>query len=251
MQFYNSGFARIYNMRWGGFARHVAPFIREFYAAMPPNAAQNSVLDLCCGTGQLALDFLEHGYRVVGLDLSEAMLGYASENAAAYLASGQAQFIQGDARAFTLDERFGLVVSTYDALNHLPDEKALRDCFSCVHAVCYGYFIFDLNTRKGLRGWNSIHVDDSEADALLITRGGYDEPGGKAWTRISGFVRVVEERYERFELSAFNTAFELERVRAGLLDAGWRNIHFAKIQALQTPLAEPETESRVFVVASK
>ena len=66
---------------------------------------------------------------------------------------------KGDASDFTLGERFGLVVSTFDSLNHLENESALRKCFQCAHAVSNGYFIFDLNTRNGLRRWNNIQVE--------------------------------------------------------------------------------------------
>ncbi len=93
MQAYGKGFARIYNLKWTGFARQVAPLILEYYEATPFAAANKRVLDLCCGTGQLAGYFLERGYRVVGIDLSEHMLRYARENALAYMVSGQAQFI--------------------------------------------------------------------------------------------------------------------------------------------------------------
>lgn len=176
MQAYSQGFARVYNTRWAGFARQVAPLILDFYAATASGQENKDILDLCCGTGQLAVHFLEKGYRVVGLDLSEHMLHHARENARAYIESGQARFIQGDASDFTLDESFGLIVATFDSLNHLENEEALRRCFQCAEAAAVGegYFIFDLNTRSGLRRWNSIQVDESSEDALIITRGIYD-----------------------------------------------------------------------------
>jgi hypothetical protein len=107
-----------------------------------------------------------------------------------------------------------------------------------------------LNTRSGLRRWNGIQVDDSSEDALIVNRGIYDGQGDKAWMRISGFFRMPNGLYERFEETVFNTVFAMETVRKALLDAGWRNVHFARIQDLSTPLAEPEKEARVFVVAS-
>lgn len=251
MQAYGKGFARAYNMRWSGFAKQVAPLILDFYAATPIGRANKSVLDLCCGAGHLALHFLEKGYKVVGIDLSEHMLRCAGENASRFLESGQAEFIKADAGDFTLDERFGLVVSTYDSLNHLENEQVLIDCFKCVHAVCDGYFIFDLNTRKGLRRWNSIHVDESSEDALIITRGIYDGHGDKAWTRITGFVGLSDGSYERFDETVFNTVFRMERVKTALLKVGWKDVYFARIQDLQAALAEPENEGRIFIVASK
>jgi hypothetical protein len=36
-----------------------------------------------------------------------------------------------------------------------------------------------------------------------------------------------------------------------LLEVGWSTAHFARVEDLKTPLAEPEHESRVFVVAHK
>lgn len=251
MQAYSEGFAHVYNMRWGGFVRQVAPFILDFYAATPVGQANKSVLDLCCGTGQLARHFLEEGYHVVGLDLSEPMLRYAHENTRPYVETGQAEFIQGNASDFSLTQRFGLVVSTYDSLNHLPNEAALRRCFQCVYAVSEGYFIFDLNTRLGLQRWNSINIDDGSEEVTIINRGFFDEQSGKAWVRISGFLRRPDGLYERFEETAFNTAFDLEWVKSALLEAGWRWVYFARVQELSTPLTEPEKEGRVFIVAGK
>jgi len=81
MQAYGPKFATIYNLQWGGFARQVAPRLQEVYEATPLGREQKTLLDVCCGTGQLALYFLEQGYWVEGIDLSEAMLQYARENA--------------------------------------------------------------------------------------------------------------------------------------------------------------------------
>jgi len=193
MQAYNQAFAHIYNEKWTAFAQRVAPAIQDFFASTPIGQEHRSLLDLCCGTGQLASHFLENGYRVVGLDLSEPMLAYARENNRAYLESGRARFIQGDASHFNLDERFGLVVSTFDALNHLDGKQALKSCFESVHRVCDGYLIFDLNTRAGLKRWNSIQVDESQEDAVIINRGIYDGQSDKAWTRITGFFQTVDD----------------------------------------------------------
>ncbi len=142
------------------------------------------------------------------------------------------------------------MVSTFDALNHLENEQRLRRCFQCVCPLSEGLFIFDLNTRVGLNRWNSIQVEENE-DVTIITRGIYDGQGDRAWTRISGFLRTGEGLYERFEETAYNTAFELEGVKNTLLEIGWRKVHFSKLPDLKTPITEPEKEERVFMVASK
>lgn len=252
MQAYGQAFARVYNKRWTFFAHRVAPPIAEFYASTPAGQANRPVLDLCCGTGQLAFHFLECGYRVTGLDLSEHMLQYATENASAYVENGRARFIQADAADFSLDGRFGLVVSTFDALNHLESQDTLLRCFGSVFAVLAddGHFVFDLNTRAGLMGWNNIHVDDSE-EAMIVTRGVYDGQGNRAYTRISGFIRAADGRYQRFGETVFNTVFDMAWVQDALLETGWQHVHCARIADLVTPIAEPEREERVFFGAQK
>jgi SAM-dependent methyltransferase len=253
MQAYSAEFARVYNLRWGGFAQRVAPLIRELYETYPISQVNRTVLDLCCGTGQLAALFLEAGYQVIGLDSSAPMLAYASENTSRFRAAGKIQFIHGDATDFTLTEQVGLVVSTFDALNHLESSDALKNCFLCVFAVLEagGVFVFDLNTRVGLRRWNGIIIDDNSAELLMITRGIYDGEGDKAWTRITGFVQEENGLYSRFDETAFNTAFDLAWAKATLLDIGWTEVYLAGSQDMKTPLSEPEREGRVFFVARK
>lgn len=252
MQAYRRAFARVYNKRWTGFAHRVAPLLLEFYANTAAGQANCPILDLCCGTGQLALHFLEQGYQVTGIDLSEHMLRYASENASAYVEGGQAQFVQADASRFSLDQEFGLVVSTFDALNHLRSEEALQTCFQSVFAVLVegGHFVFDLNTRAGLMRWNNINVDDSE-EAMIVTRGFFDGQSSRAYTRVSGFIKTAGGQYERFEETVYNTVFDMGWVRDTLLQIGWRDVHFARFEALTTPITEPEKEGRVFFVAHK
>lgn len=250
MQAYGLGFAQIYNQRWSGFAQQVAPLIQAFFEKTAARA-DKTLLDLCCGTGQLSAHFLEQGYRVTGIDLSEAMLQFAKENLRQYIESGQAELVHADAANFRLNDQYSLVVSTFDSLNHLPDEEALKKCFQCVFRVCSGIFIFDLNTRTGLRRWNSIAIDDSSDDALIITRGIFDGQSDKAWTNITGFSRTPDGLYERFDETAFNTVFGLAKVKRMLLELGWHTVYFARASALDTPLDDPEAEGRVFVVAVK
>lgn len=73
MQFYGPLFARVYNTKWAHFANQVAPPILDFYERTDVGRLNKSVLDLCCGTGQLGLYLLNRGYKVIGIDLSESI----------------------------------------------------------------------------------------------------------------------------------------------------------------------------------
>lgn len=71
-------------------------------------------LDLACGTGRVALAVAEAGYPAVGLDASDAMLGFARAKAAAGL-----ELVQGDMRDFDLGRRFPLVAVTLNSFMHI------------------------------------------------------------------------------------------------------------------------------------
>jgi hypothetical protein len=131
--------------------------------------------------------------------------------------------------------------------------QAYSQGFARIYSIRWnvGFFIFDLNTRAGLRRWNSISVDDGDDNVLIITRGIYDGQSDRAWTRITGFARRDDGLYERFDETAFNAVFEMESVRETLLEVGYREPCFARVQDLRSPIEEPEKEGRVFFVASK
>jgi SAM-dependent methyltransferase len=252
MQGYGRVFAKVYNLLWNDFAENIAPQVHDLYAATQAGQKKGSILDLCCGTGHLSHYFLDRDFRVVGLDLSEHMIAIARQNNLEYVIAEQANFIQGDAADFKLEEKFGLTVSTYDALNHLPDEKALVGCFRCVFNILLegGYFIFDLNTRAGLQQWNGVMIRPGD-EIYLINRGMYDEYTIKAWTKITGFVRNENGLYERFDETVFNTIFEMDAVRKWLLETGFQAVHFAVDGELNQPIENPEIQKRVFFIAKK
>ncbi len=252
MQAYGASFARVYNLRWTGFSRSVGPKLLDFYQSTAFGNSNSTLLDLACGTGQLARLALERGFLVTGIDLSDAMLEYARKNNIDYVAAGQTEFIQADAADFSIRRPVGLVVSTFDALNHLESFEKLESCFRCVFASLLdgGMFIFDLNTRLGLTRWSSISVEDTE-EIMLVNRGIFDEANQRAITRISGFLRNENGLYERFEETAYNLAFNLDAVREALIKTGWGEVTIANINDLGMPLEEPEKEGRVFFVARK
>ena len=249
---YSDAFAPIYDQLWGGWAIQLAPRIRQFLESLPNASQRRSLLDVCCGTGQLARHFLDNGYRVIGLDASAAMLRQAALNIQPYLDAGTARLVQGDAACFTFDERVNIVVSTYDSLNHLPDLAALRSCFQSAWDILAddGVLLFDLNTHHGMEGWRSTAIEDSP-ELMLISRGQFDEANGYASLHVTGFKLTPSGLYERFEETAHNTLFDLEQVRKLLVDDGWRHVYLAATSDLTQPAANPERERRIFFIASK
>lgn len=252
METYGHVFAGLYNKKWSNFALQAAPRIWKYYVEQAIHLNNNYVLDLCCGTGHLAHYFLKKEFQVTGIDLSSGMLNYAKRNNSRYVETGQAAFVQADATNFTLEQKFGLIVSTFDALNHLPDMHALKRCFRSVYNVTddHGIFIFDLNTNKGLKGWTNIVIEDNE-ESMIVSRSFYDEMNLRAVTNMTGFSKNQNGDYDRFVHSITNTCFRLDEVKAALLEVGWNQVHFSKMKDLSAPIETPEEEDRIFIVAQK
>ena len=68
-------FAWLYNQQWRAFGERVFPLLKDIAGETLPDRAK--VLDLCCGTGQLAKVLTDKGYEVTGIDGSREMLRYA------------------------------------------------------------------------------------------------------------------------------------------------------------------------------
>jgi demethylmenaquinone methyltransferase / 2-methoxy-6-polyprenyl-1,4-benzoquinol methylase len=84
-------------------------------------------LDVCCGTGDLALALARQGAEVVGLDFNERMLAIAASRNTELTTSGTSPgvtFIQGDAEHLPFPDRtFDCVTIAY-GLRNLSDWKA-------------------------------------------------------------------------------------------------------------------------------
>lgn len=119
------------------------------------------LLDLCCGTGHLMQPLLERGYRVTGLDGSEAMLDYARQNAP------QGKFILDDARTFKKNNSFDGVISSSASLNHVLNLEELKAVCSSVYDALKpnGLFLFDLNHAGQMKKWWKSQVAEGEIES--------------------------------------------------------------------------------------
>ena len=89
----------------------------DFYVSLA-EAAQGPVVELAVGTARVALPIAERtGRRVIGIDVSAAMLEVARRRAAE--AGVELDLRQGDMRELALDERSDLIICPFRAMLHL------------------------------------------------------------------------------------------------------------------------------------
>lgn len=89
-------------------------------------------LDLCTGTGDIALRLAEYGVNVVGVDFNSNMLAVAEgrklKTAKAFPSRGQVEFQQGDAQNLSFpDDTFDIVTVGYGLRNLARWESGVRE----------------------------------------------------------------------------------------------------------------------------
>jgi cyclopropane fatty-acyl-phospholipid synthase-like methyltransferase len=103
----------------------------EYTMAHAEPLAGKTVLDVGCGTGQYAIEFVRRGAaRVTGIDIAENMLEVSRKNAAAQGVSDQCTFVRSDLLDYHPAERFDVTIGIglFDYIGEaLPVLKKMRE----------------------------------------------------------------------------------------------------------------------------
>jgi len=211
-------FAWLYNEHWGeAFLPTSLAVIEELVLPRIPEGAR--ILDLCCGTGQLANELSKRGYDVAGIDRSGEMLSYARQNAPL------AEFIRADARSFAVERAFDAVVCMFDSLNHIPDLDGLQLAFRCVLRALRpgGVFLFDLNLEEGyLANWNGT-FGIVEPDHVCVIRNAFEKSAGLALFSATLF-RLQGGEWRRSDFDLEERCYSVGEVLGALEEAGFRDV---------------------------
>lgn len=145
------------------------------------------ILDISCGTGSCCANLLDLGYHVTGADSSFAMLRQAK--AKFERKALNAGFYCADMRHQPLSSNPDVVISLYDSMNYLLEEKDWHVCLNDIHDAVLpgGLFIFDVST-----------LQNSMQDFANYRQKG--KVGGDVFIRQSSFKRAARMQKTCFEI---------------------------------------------------
>jgi predicted TPR repeat methyltransferase len=192
---------------------HWASFLDELWSADPEGV--RSVLDLCCGTGLLAGELVARGYRVVGVDASDAMLALARERLGPEVTLSRTTL-----PALAVDGVFDAALCTFDGLNYLSSDE-LRLTLAAVARRLRpdGWLVFDLHTDRMMNFTISNPVVEGEsAGNSFVIRSAVDPGARTCDTRIELTQPRDGDPFSEQHRQYFHTD---AAVRASLQDAGF------------------------------
>lgn len=133
------------------------------------------ILELCCGTGRIAVPLAEKGWQITGIDASESMLEVAKRK------SSKVNWLKADVRNFEIANKFSLIIFPLNSICHLLTIEDLQSCFQCVkkHLKPEGRFIvdtFNFYTKAALEDlWDdspclySVYQDPDGKGTVVVT----------------------------------------------------------------------------------
>jgi ubiquinone/menaquinone biosynthesis C-methylase UbiE len=113
------------------------------------------VLELGCGTGRVTIPVARTGVRVIGVDRSAGMLGYAAKRSRRSRAGRRPTLLRADIRflPFRTGARFDLVMAPYGILQSLVRESDLTATLASVARVLAHRGVFGIDLVPDLPVW--------------------------------------------------------------------------------------------------
>lgn len=182
------------------------------------------VLDLCCGTGSLALELSSRGYDMIGVDSSPEMLQVARDKALEEGREEEILFLLQDMREFELYGTVDSILCTCDSLNYLLEEDDVRQVFKLAENYLDqgGLFLFDLNTEYKYRELlgDGTFADTAE-DAAFIWENYYYEEEKINEYQVTFFEEdpSMPGTYRRSEETHYQRAYSVEEITGWLEEA--------------------------------
>lgn len=205
---------------------------------------KGNILDLGCGTGNIATLFRKDGFNVYGLDLSKEMLEIAK------MKDDNIIYINKDMLEYENKNFFDYIICNFDTVNYLKSEEE----FSKFLEISYnnlkknGILIFDAvdeNIIYEIFGENNLFVDSNDKYTCVW----YNEKmkSTKSYQKylisMEIFYNVGDNLYKKFEETEYKTFFDVNKLIT--------KIKSKKFNIYDTAKNGDFGESRIFFVLTK
>ena len=207
------------------------------------------VLDLACGTGNITLPMAKKGYDMIGVDLSEEMLGIAADKARED--NLDVLLLNQDMTEFELYGTVDAAVCALDGVNYLTEDGDVQKLMLLIKNYLNpdGIFIFDINSEYKLKtvlGDNTFVYD--EDDVYCVWSNSYDEEEKICGFTLDFFKKTENGLYERFEEYQEERAYSVDELKSAAEEAGLEVVGIYGDRGFESPA---ETCERIFIVLKK
>ncbi|MBB6218267.1 ubiquinone/menaquinone biosynthesis C-methylase UbiE [Anaerosolibacter carboniphilus] len=242
-----SSFAYVYDIlmrdvNYEGWIDYIEQIFNR-YGLKPRN-----IVELACGTGNIANRLAKRDYNVIGTDLSEDMLMVAQEKAADL--EVPVIYLHQDMKEMMLPNELDCILCVCDGMNYILKESDLKQIFQSVyeHLKDGGLFIFDISSHYKLShilGRNTFA--ENHKGVSYIWENYYDEKRGVCDFDLTLFVQE-EKLYRKHTESHSQRAYREEEITSMLDKIPFKKMDFFDAFTFQKPNLESE---RIYFICQK
>lgn len=156
----------MYNMEYDLLATFYDSFIdevvyQEYLDLVNKYSSLGTLLDIGCGTGNLAIEFAKQGFDVVATDLSEEMLNIVDYRA-------KEEEVELEIAIYDMldpiDFEFDVIIASMDVINHLSDLEDVEFGFTNIYnsLLDNGVFVFDVLSVEFIDAFDGYVEDDED-----------------------------------------------------------------------------------------
>ena len=193
------------------------------------------VLDVCCGSGEMAHALTDRGFDVSGVDFSASMIALAQENAP------DARFVRGDVRALGDSSEvlewspFDAAISTFNSFAHLANQRDLVNAFGAIRPLLLpgSPFLFDLSTERSYADRWKGSFSVIEEECVCIVQPSWYEQERLGRNAITLFHRSSAGRdlWQRIDFEIEQKCHRVEAVVACLEESGFGEVQVFDAEA--------------------
>ncbi|ANB58435.1 methyltransferase type 12 [Anoxybacillus sp. B7M1] len=207
------------------------------------------LLDVGCGTGELAVRLAQSGFSVTGVDQSENMLAIAQAKAEQHHV--HIEFFEQDMRDLNGFSPFDAVLIFCDSLNYLPTEQDVQQTFRRIYELLHkdGLLLFDVHSIYKMDHifQDAVFASNDESISYIWLCNALDTPHTVVH-ELTFFVQEEDGRYERYDEDHIQRTFPAFQYEQWLKEAGFTVM---EISADFTDRPLHDTAERLFFVAKK